>query len=343
MEIIADPSLIISEPIVEPPRATLDRSGPGLDEVMAVWFGWAAITALLFITYSRIQPGLLYNVSRSGLAGGAGRALVVLNFPIALVAIAIAGILAARLRQTETELAPTARRLMTAGLVSGVVLCAIVAVPGVVSQSNLDARWINVPAAVGVLLLVTVTIAATRACGRGRADSFNASDHTRIALAALLALLSLPWLFAEAGMYIGRVPVIGVVFLSERVPAGETEAAVHLGHHHGADGFYLVVTALALSRVLSRINAGRLRGALGAYLALMLAYGLGNMANDAWTEQIWKRGWTTRTAPSVLVPALTPAWGLLLIIATGLYFLFFRAKVSDWRAETRNEKLGTES
>ena len=48
------------------------------------------------VTYSRIRPEELYHVSRSGLAGGLGRALVFLNFPAALAAIAIVLLVADR-------------------------------------------------------------------------------------------------------------------------------------------------------------------------------------------------------------------------------------------------------
>jgi hypothetical protein len=337
MNVAAESPLIVSQTFAEP-EAALGLSSPGLDEVIVVWLGWMAIAMLLFVTYSRIQPGSLYNVSRSGLVGGASRALVLLNFPIALVAIAIAGILAARLRQTENTLSPSGQRLARVGIAGGVILCAMTAAPGVVRQNNLDARWINLPAAAGVLLLVAMTIVVARACGRGRSNAFDANDRARAGLAAVLALVSLPWLFAEAGIYIGRIPVIGAVFLSEHVPAGETEAAVHLGHHHGADGFYLAATALILSRALPKIDAGRLHGALAGYLALMLAYGLGNMANDAWTEQIRKRGWSDRTAPSVLQPALTPAWGGLLIVAIGLYFFWFRSMTRSRRTGSARQQ-----
>ena len=57
------------------------------------------------------------------------------------------------------------------------------------------------------------------------------------------------------------------------------------------------------------IRARRLRLLLAAYLSLMAAYGLGNMANDFWTEQIWKRGWTNWQFPNLLQPSLSVGWG----------------------------------
>ena len=43
----------------------------------------------MIVTYSRIEPDELYHVSRSGLGGGFSRALVLFNFPTALMAIAV--------------------------------------------------------------------------------------------------------------------------------------------------------------------------------------------------------------------------------------------------------------
>ena len=70
--------------------------------------------------------------------------------------------------------------------------------------------------------------------------------------------------------------------------------------HHGWQGLLLVATAL----LLSRLPVG---AAAAAFLALMLAYGLGNIVNDDWLEQVAERGWTGSTFPSVLQPAANAA------------------------------------
>ena len=61
---------------------------PGQGEALAVWAMWGAVTLAVLVTYSRIDTDELYNVSRGGLAGGLGRSVVLLNFPIAFVAVA---------------------------------------------------------------------------------------------------------------------------------------------------------------------------------------------------------------------------------------------------------------
>jgi hypothetical protein len=85
------------------------------------------------------------------------------------------------------------------------------------------------------------------------------------------------------------------------------------------DGTLLLLTALLLSRVVPTLRRRGLRVTLGAYLALMAAYGIGNIANDAWTEQVVKRGWTGWSIPNVLHPTISIAWGLIVLGAAALY------------------------
>jgi hypothetical protein len=89
------------------------------------------------------------------------------------------------------------------------------------------------------------------------------------------------------------------------------------------DGLVLVVTALLLSRIASTIRSRGLRVATSAYLALMLAYGFGNIANDFWIEQVNTRHWTRWVWPSVLEPGATWAWAGLLVVATAIWLSWF--------------------
>jgi hypothetical protein len=63
---------------------------------------------------------------------------------------------------------------------------------------------------------------------------------------------------------------------------------------------------------------------LDAYLALMLAYAVGNLVNDDWLEQVVKRGWTTHEVPSVLTPAANWGWAAVLVGAVAVWWLWFR-------------------
>ena len=58
----------------------------------------------------------------------------------------------------------------------------------------------------------------------------------------------------------------------------------------------------------------------------MAAYGIANIANDAWFEQVVKRGWTNWAIPSVLRPDLTIAWGLIVLGAVLFYAASARAE-----------------
>lgn len=241
---------------------------------------------------------MLYNVDRSGdLAGGLGRTLVLLNFPLALGAIALAVV------------AGGPRPLVW----TAVALCAVTAVPGVVDQGDLDARWINAVPAVGVALALGLTIARARSDGVAFASRAR-GDGLRLGLGLLLLVLALPWLAAETGFYFP-----GDVFLGEEVPAVRDAglAAVHFGVHHGTGGVLLALAALALSRA----PGSRL---LAAYLSLMLAYGLGNALEDGWNEQLWKRGWVDTHVESVLRPDLSVGWLAILAAAAAIYKTWFR-------------------
>jgi hypothetical protein len=254
------------------------------------------------VTYSRLPPEQLYNVDESGdLAGGLSRTLVVLNYPHALAAVALAAV---------------AGRPRTLVWIA-VALCALTAVPGVVDQHDLDWRWVNALPALGVALALGLTVAAARREGVAFVPRAY-GDPLRIVLAAAVLVVSLPWLAAEAGFYFP-----GDFLLGEEVPMVRDAgiAAVHLGFHHGFGGVLLALTALALSRV----PAGR---TLRAYLSLMLAYGLANAIQDAWNEQLWKRGTVDWQIPSLIRPELSWGWLAIVVAAAAIYAFWFRPEPS---------------
>jgi hypothetical protein len=269
---------------------------------------FAVVAVEILVTYSRLPGRELYHVSGSGLEGGLSRALVFANFPTALVALAVLGVAYEQLR-------------FRAVAIVAAVLCAFVFWPGVVSQANLDARPINAAAAIGVLLtyLLVVTAPLVRS---GR----RPGDGARIGIAVPLVLLSLPWFAAELGFFLDGVPLLGRLFetghyLHNRVGLPPFPPAVHHGHHHGMDGLLLVLSALLLSRTLNSVRGRKLRSAVTAYLALMLCYGVGNIANDFWIEQIFKRGWTSWQIPNVLEPRPTIAWGIIVLVSAAIWYL----------------------
>jgi hypothetical protein len=278
-----------------------NERAPGLQEVVLVWALFAVVAVAVLVTYARLPPGELYNVDEGGLAGGAGRALVFLNYPTALAAIAVLLVVADRLGRPATS----------AAAFFGGVLCALVAWPGVVEQDDLDARAVNALPATGVALAVGLTALALARGGPGRRRPWSGWDAGRLGLAVLLLGAALPWIAAELGLSLGGP------FLSDEPrpePGHPDLIAVHLGHHHGLDGTLLALTALALSRVV-RQTGRRVRPALGFYLSLMLVYGLANALEDFWLEQLVKRGTTSLDLPSMIRPSVSPAWAAILAAA----------------------------
>ena len=253
--------------------------------VAALWAMFGLVAVEIVVTYSRIPPAELYSVSGTGIGAGFGRALVFLDFPVALTALPVIALAAERLR----------RRWLPAALVAA-GLCSVVFWPGVVDQFDLDARPVNVLPVVGVALAVALSFAA----GLHR-------ERVRLrAVPLVLLVLALPWVAADLGFHLDGVPILRSIFLTGKVVG--VLAAVHLGHHHGMDGVLLTLAALLLVPLARRIETPALRLLVGLYLGLEIAYGLANAAQDGWLEQIAKRGWTTHVIPSVLRPALTLAW-----------------------------------
>jgi hypothetical protein len=281
---------------------------PGLREVIAVWGLCALIALSIFVTYWRIPPRELYSVESSGVAGGLSRALVFFNWPAALIVLAVLALLADR-------------RFRPVPMLLAIPPCLLIAVPGVVEQSDLDAKWINGLPAIAVVLIAVLTVVAWRENGLGVRGSPR-GDRLRIAVALIVFAVSLPWIFAELGVYVGDIPGLGSLFMSEESYKGE--AAVHLGEHHGFVGGQLIAAALLLSRQLERMRSPRLREVLALYLCGLTAYGAGNIANDAWLEQIVKRGWTSAALPSVVRPSLTWLWLVVLAVAAALYLGLWR-------------------
>ena len=62
------------------------------------------------------------------------------------------------------------------------------------------------------------------------------------------------------------------------------------------------------------MNALALRSVVQAYVGLMFAYGTVNFVQDAWNEQLFKRGWTETSIPSAILPSLTPIWLVVVLL-----------------------------
>lgn len=264
-------------------------------EIRAVWALLFAEEVAVLVTYSRLPAHELYGVTGTGIGAGLSRVVVELNFPDALIALAILGVLWPNLRAGLRPLAAVAA-----------LMCAFVVLPGIVKQNDLDARWLNAVPAVGVAIAFALSFAADVPRGRPR------GDRLRLALGGVLVVLAAPWVAAALGFYLDGVPVLGWVFQTGRLASfhDPLHHAVHHGIHHGLQGLLFALAALVLSRVPNRVRL---------YLALMLAYGMANMLNDGWLEQIVERGWTSHTVPSVLGFSVNWLWAAVIVAALGMW------------------------
>ena len=282
---------------------------PGLAEVLAVWVGFGLVGLATLVTYARLPLDELYNVSGTGLEGGASRVLVFAGYPTALVSIAVLAVVVDRLRTLWVS---------GVAVVAG-ILCLTVTWPGVVEQSDLDAKPANALAAVGTAIALALTVYALIRGGIGYRRRFGGGwDMARLVLAIIVVLAGIPWFAAALGFYLDDVPGLGALFLSGELrpePGHPTLTAVHLGHHHGFDGTILALAAIALSRTVCMLRSGFLRTGYRFYVSLMLVYGLANALQDFWLEQLVKRGATSLEIPTLTVPEASPAWAALLAAA----------------------------
>jgi hypothetical protein len=262
--------------------------------------------AAVIATYSRFPTRLLYNVHHSDtVAAGFGRELVALNFPFALVGIALVGLAWPQLRGRLPRILGTL----------AIALCAVVYFA--VDQNDLDAKPLNAVPALGLALAVALVLAVGIAPG----EKMVRGDLLRIALAAVLLFFCAPLIAAELGFFLNGVPFLGWFFETGRLTTQPgvpgLHHAVHHGQHHGWEATMLSLTALGFSR-LPRPRV------LDGYLALMLAYGVGNLVNDDWLEQVVKRGWTNHEVPSLLTPAPNWGWAVVIVGAFAIWRLWFR-------------------
>jgi hypothetical protein len=293
---------------------------PGLRDVYVVWALFVLAAVAVFETYWRLPPSETWKVHNTGFVGGAGRAFVFLSFSCALAAIGVLPIAVDRLVSRRAELA---------GIVA-LVLCLTVALPGVQTENHLDPKWANLPAVLGVAIAFALTLWASRSGRREFPRATRRGDVARLIVGAVSLFFAAPYIAAELGFFLDGVPVLGSIFLTGAIRpepgAGYSHAAVHHGHHHGLDGFLLAATALLLSRLVGSIRRPILRTVTAVYLALLLVYGLTNQAQDLWTEQVVKRGWTNWDIPEVLHPSLSAAWAAMIGCGLLIYALFLRPR-----------------
>lgn len=280
-----------------------------------VWTMFAVVLAAIVVTYSRLAPDQLYDVAGRGFVdGGLSRAIVYVNFPVGLAAMILLLALSDRLSRTQR----------IAALVAFVLWLPVFS-PRVLSQTHLDARWPNAIPAVAVLLALVLTLKVPAV----RPERVR-GDGVRVATVVVLLLVALPWIAAELGFDFTHVAILGQIFqtheLRHQPGTPGVHPAVHYGDHHGLEATLLMITVLLTSRMLGAVRGRKLHATFGFVVGLTLAYGVGNIANDFWTEQVVKRGWTTWQIPNVLEPRATWAWLVVLVGGAAMWLLLFRPR-----------------
>lgn len=285
------------------------RARGGQGEALAVWATWSATLVAVIVTYSRTDATELYNVRGDGFGLGLSRAAVHTNWPFALVAIVLVLVAMVALPRRAWWVAGPA-----------IALCATM--PFFVSQSHLNARWGNVVPGLGVALALGLTVAAVQRAGASFQPRLP-GDPLRLVVAAVVLLLSLPWISAELGFHLPGDVFTGPELL--RTSNGKLEAAVHLGEHHGWHGSLMLLSALVLSRMQCE---GRLRGWLLGGSAALAGYGAINAAQDFWYEQLVKRGTLHWKIPSALYPGVKPVTLVTILVAGLAAWLLIRERAA---------------
>ena len=268
-------------------RATLIDASPCLGEAVAVWVAYAAMAVAIDRTERRTGQ----QTSICGRWQPRPATFAFTSHPWSLAAIPAAALAVCRI---------PARVRWGAGVRSAM----FGSIAGVMADSRRqDRRSLSLAEAGGVAVVsaaATITVEAIWRAGSGGFATAARGDRIRVALALTLIGSSLPWVLADLGIYSADLPGLGRIFLSRETPISQGEIAVHLGHHHGMDGTLLAMTALALSRPLPSMPAGRIRDGLSLWLSMLLVYGLSRTVEDFWNEQVVKRGRARRKPPIVV-------------------------------------------
>ena len=174
------------------------------------------------------------------------------------------------------------------------------AVPGVVDQDDLDARWINALPGLGVLLALWSDRGSRppgrRCVGRSRrvATGFGSCSPR------LLVLIGLPWFAAEAGLLLPGRRLHGRGD-SGRPGRGSRRRAPRLPPRHGR-------RHARADRAPPLTSAGRPR-ARRHTCQCSSSTGSPTRRRTAWNEQLWKRDWVGWHTQGVIRPELHASAG----------------------------------
>jgi hypothetical protein len=113
-------------------------------------------------------------------------------------------------------------------------------------------------------------------------------DTYRIILFIILLFISLPWIFAVIGVFIGDIPIFSFFMSRQPIYWESNYPAVHLGLHHGYDGFYLCALVVLASYTINWIRTKPLKTFMGVACSIGVYYGAYSVAQDFLNEQFYK-------------------------------------------------------
>nr|MDO8134902.1 hypothetical protein [Candidatus Njordarchaeum guaymaensis] len=142
----------------------------------------------------------------------------------------------------------------------------------------------------------------------------------RLLLICAATFFALPWIFAIFGGYISDVPVLNAVFIARQPFEGYP--SVHVGQHHGFDGYVIVVLILVAVETASLITNKYLNAVFGIAACAFLYMNLYRFVEDFVDEQIYKRG-IQLILPSLGLTSI-PLIALGAILGLPTYFLVWR-------------------
>jgi hypothetical protein len=112
-------------------------------------------------------------------------------------------------------------------------------------------------------------------------------DKFRMIATIILVFVSLPWIFALIGVFIGDIPGLNFFMSKQVIPWEDNLPAVHLGMHHGFAGFFLCVSVILISYNINWIKNKNLKKFWGILFNIVLFLGIYFVLQDFMNEQFY--------------------------------------------------------
>ncbi|MFX1450588.1 MAG: hypothetical protein ACFFCM_07085 [Promethearchaeota archaeon] len=122
------------------------------------------------------------------------------------------------------------------------------------------------------------------------------SDYIRVIVLSVAFFFALPWLFAIHGIFISDISGLNLIFLGGQPgilgtnPFDYIYPSVHLGLHHGTDGYLHISYAIIFSILIFKMKNPVIRNISIFGMGFLASYGLIAYLEDFFHEQIIKRG-----------------------------------------------------